>query len=215
MACAELFKAGTPVREVHIYNYPQLHGDGRRLIRSWFRRSQLIMERHPESVFEPFIFAWFAFNGWGMCVTEADNDAVMIKSLALDQQMTEQFETLLAEPDSVFADSAKNFVRLLPIFDVKALTEAGILRFDNEDRAKRVNFYLTRGATEYDPKCWKRHADSGEATPLDWAHTLKAIYKVRCNLFHGRKSAHSEMDRRIVSAALYTLVHFIEEAGYI
>ena len=31
--------------------------------------------------------------------------------------------------------------------------------------------------------------------PPDWAHILKAIYKVRSNLFHGQKAAHSEMDK--------------------
>ena len=43
----------------------------------------------------------------------------------------------------------------------------------------------------------------------------EAYLKVRCNLFHGQKSAHSEMDRLIVSAAFLTLVHFVKEAGYL
>jgi hypothetical protein len=46
--------------------------------------------------------------------------------------------------------------------------------------------------------------------PLDWAHTVKAIYRVRCNLFHGEKARTSEDDERIVLAARDVLAVFIE-----
>jgi len=36
-----------------------------------------------------------------------------------------------------------------------------------------------------------------------------ALYQVRCNLFHGEKSAHSEMDSQIVYSALQVLVRFL------
>jgi len=35
--------------------------------------------------------------------------------------------------------------------------------------------------------------------PIDWPHTLSAIYQVRCNLFHGYKGVYSENDISIVS----------------
>jgi hypothetical protein len=55
----------------------------------------------------------------------------------------------------------------------------------------------------------------GEQCPIDWPHTITGIYKVRCNLFHGQKAAHSEMDRHIVAAAFRTLVFFMREAEYL
>jgi hypothetical protein len=41
--------------------------------------------------------------------------------------------------------------------------------------------------------------------PLDWAHAMKALYRVRCNLFHGEKARTSEDDKRIVTAAYNVL----------
>lgn len=41
-----------------------------------------------------------------------------------------------------------------------------------------------------------------------WPHFIQAVYRARCNLFHGEKSAHSEMDRIIVSTALLSLTGF-------
>ena len=51
--------------------------------------------------------------------------------------------------------------------------------------------------------------------PLDWPHTLEALYRVRCNLFHGEKGLDSEMDALIVSSAFRVLVHFLHDSGYI
>jgi hypothetical protein len=51
-----------------------------------------------------------------------------------------------------------------------------------------------------------------EHTPLDWGHTLAALYRVRCNLFHGEKARNSENDRLVVSAAYDTLHAFVDEA---
>ena len=77
------------------------------------------------------------------------------------------------------------------------------------------NHYFSSGATKFEPQCWQTHNASGEEAPLDWAHTLAALYRVRCNLFHGEKSAHSEMDQRVVHAALKVLVDFLDEAEYL
>jgi hypothetical protein len=78
-----------------------------------------------------------------------------------------------------------------------------------------VKRYLDAGVTAYAPQCWKRHHDAKVPVPLDWPHTLAALYRVRCNLFHGEKAAHSEMDQRIVADALRTLVSFLREAQYL
>ena len=51
------------------------------------------------------------------------------------------------------------------------------------------------------------HRERSEEVSLNWAHSLKAIYRVRCNLFHGEKAAHSEMDQKIVSSAFRILLY--------
>ena len=44
---------------------------------------------------------------------------------------------------------------------------------------------------------------------LDWPHTLSAIYRIRCNLFHGEKTLHSDNDVILVSLAFRVLVNMI------
>ncbi|MDO8691418.1 MAG: hypothetical protein Q7R39_15655, partial [Dehalococcoidia bacterium] len=62
------------------------------------------------------------------------------------------------------------------------------------------------------PCCSKRHMDGNEAIPLDWPHTLAALYRVRCNLFHGEKALDSENDGQVVAAALRALLGFMPKA---
>lgn len=45
-----------------------------------------------------------------------------------------------------------------------------------------------------------------DSIPVDWAHTLDALYRVRCNLFHGQKSGGGHEDREILSAAVAVLL---------
>jgi len=61
------------------------------------------------------------------------------------------------------------------------------------------------------PPCSRVHLEHREAIPLDWPHTLQAVYQVRCNLFHGEKGANSESDREIVTAALRAMLPFLSE----
>jgi hypothetical protein len=67
---------------------------------------------------------------------------------------------------------------------------------------------------KFEPACWKRHMDEGGSIPMDWPHTLAALYRVRCNLFHGEKAPYSEIDRTIVRAALRVLVYFLHETPF-
>lgn len=214
MICSNVFKAGTATNPVDLSRYRMLHSDGRRLIESWFRRSKARRQHDNGSAFEAFIFAWFAFNGWGMCVTGANNDSVMIKSLGLAPDLNAKFQQLLAIPESALSQDAKRLNGMLPIFDAKALDDAGLIRFGGGDRTAGIEYYFENGATRFEPRCWVEHRDAG-SHPLDWAHSIAAIYKIRCNLFHGRKAAHSEMDSRLVDTAYNTLVNFLEEGGYL
>jgi len=43
-----------------------------------------------------------------------------------------------------------------------------------------------QGAQKFAPACWKRHRDAGESVPIDWPHTLAAVYQF-AQLVHGHK----------------------------
>jgi hypothetical protein len=95
------------------------------------------------------------------------------------------------------------------------IRQKDVRRWHGGDRPAVVRAYLDAGLRLYQPRCWKRHQDEGETLPLDWPHTLEALYRVRCNLFHGEKGLDSQMDALVVSSAFRVLVHFLHDSGYI
>jgi hypothetical protein len=213
--CAELVKVRRSIATLDFGRYALLHGEGRRLITGWFDRAWQARISPAKESFEPFIFAWFSVNGWAACVSGVDQDRAYLEALMCDQTMRDDFTRLLSDSQTPFGSNAADFARLWPIFEVKELRRRGIMRFSTGDRDTIVSSYLDAGARRFDPLCWKRHREAGEQVPLDWPHTLAAIYRVRCNLFHGEKAAHSEIDQRVVSSAFGTLLHFFSAAGYL
>jgi len=219
MPCPQ-FVSNRPTAAVDLHRFQRLHREGRRLISEWFKRAWQARERSPEDCFEPFIFAWFAFNGWAACVTGLDQDRAYLDALMRCPQVTQHFDEALKSPDCALAQHASSFASLWPIFDVRALRHRGIHTWDARhlgriERAGLVQDYLSHGATRFQPQCWIRHQQAGEQAPLDWPHTLAALYRVRCNLFHGEKAAHSEMDQVVIVSALQTLLHFLHHTQYL
>lgn len=82
------------------------------------------------------------------------------------------------------------------------------------DRPNMIAHYFQNGADSFAPLCYRRHIDGGDDVPLDWPHIIWAIYQVRCNLFHGDKAPHSEIDRVLVHSGLQVLVRFLADGGY-
>lgn len=214
MTCPELVSPNPRPRRVEFSRYELLHVEGKQLISGWFRRAWAERDCRREETFEPFIFSWFAFNAWAACVTDIDTDREIIDALASDQTINTDFLDLFQNNPSV-SEKISSFSELLPIFDVKSLRRTRITRGNTVTRRDRVLHYLAHGANRFEPSCWQRHYDAGQAMPIDWAHIIKAIYKVRCNLFHGLKDAHSEMDQIIVHSAFMTLIYFLDSAGYL
>ncbi len=215
MSCIELYKTGTATRQVRPERFAELHEDGKNLIRSWYFRALETRDTYEGDKFESFIFAWFAFNGWMSCVADTDVDAECIKSIGKSKEMELMVNDLRLHRDSQTLISASRLLEWTPIFDVKSLRRSGLYvsyaHYDN--RVERVEEYLRNGATVFEPQCWTRHIAANEPVPVDLPHVLNTLYKIRCNLFHGQKAAHSEMDREIVRRAYYTLVNFIDETG--
>lgn len=200
---------------VNFDNYRYLHSDGRRLISGWFERAWEARNAKAENCFEPFIFAWFAVNGWAACVTGKDVDREYLKVLMEDKTIREQFNKLVKNAQTPFPIHARKFAEYWPIFEVKDLRRKEILQAYEGERAEIVRRYFEEGAKKFEPECWQQHIETEKFVPIDWPHTLYAIYRVRCNLFHGEKAAHSEMDQVIVSKAFKTLIYFFKETQYI
>jgi hypothetical protein len=215
MTCPELVKVLPSKPTLELRRYHALHFEGRRLISGWFDRAWQAKECRPEDSFEPFIFTWFALNGWAACVSGEDQDRAYLKALMCDQTMCQDFDSLLSNPETPLGAYAADFARLWPIFEVKELRRRKVLLFSSGDRDTIVNQYFAAGTRKFEPSCWKRHSEAHEPVPLDWPHILAAIYRVRCNLFHGEKAPHSEIDQHVVSRAFRTLLHFFSAAGYL
>jgi len=181
------------------------------LIEGWFQRSWDMLDCQGDNCFEAFIYAWIAFNGWAACVTDLDQDYKYIDALKRDPTLCQKFSELADDHDSPFVKCAVQFAELWPIFDARSLRRQNLILPHQASRRSVIDYYLSQGLDWFEPRCWKKHKDAGESIPVDWPHTLAALYKVRCNLFHGQKSAHSEMDQQIVSLAFRTLAYFFHD----
>lgn len=204
-SCAYALQSGHHSR-LGLRRFSVLHAEGQRLVKGWFDRAYELKGDDNES-FEGFIFAWFAVNGWAACVTTKDRDSEYIGLLGRSLDLREKFIILLAN-DSDFSRAAKEFHAFWPIFKAQDIRRAGHHGLNIHNRKEIIDYYFKNGISSYAPDCWQFHQSAGEEIPLDWPHTLQAIYRVRNNLFHGEKSAHSEMDKLIVKLAFQTLIGF-------
>ena len=216
--CTELLARKMPRPNVELDRYAMLSPDGRRLIESWLRRARQSEDcwLHGDC-FEAYVYAFISFNGWAECVTDTEADRGWLNGLMLSAELHERFNNLLKRTELSFADDVEGLYTLLPIFKVQELRTLGVLGrpYDRDERPTRVRAYIDGGAKEYQPKCWLRHFNDGEPLPTDWAHTVSALYRVRCNLFHGTKSPDVRMDRLIVTTACRVLTGFLADSGLI
>jgi hypothetical protein len=215
LVCEEL------VRTRHFHNrgdpsrYHMLHPEGRRLISSWLERAWEQRDGDEEDCFEPFIFSWIALNGWAACITKLDRDRDWLDAITLNNNIAARFSSMLHDNTEHLLTKAQSFSVCWPIFKAQAIRSSGrVRRQEQGNRDQIVQYYLAGGIRQYEPQCWERHQQDPAGPPLDWPHIVAALYRVRCNLFHGEKAAHSEMDRLIVSRAFRVLVTFMQSSGY-
>jgi hypothetical protein len=196
-------------RPVDFDLYARLHEDGKKLIRGWLGRA-VAVGGDDEPDFEAFIYLWIAFNGWAACVTGKDDDRDWQKALIADPDLNDRFNQLLSEKTPTAA-AARQFAELWPIFRVSDLRTHGIdyLSGAHASRAEMTRAYLDAGARKFEPQCHLEH----DEVPLDWGHTLAALNRVRCNLFHGEKARSSESDQLVVGRAHETLLSFVQAIG--
>jgi hypothetical protein len=197
---------------VDLDRFGHVNATTRRLISGWYGRASSKLDVRPRDSFEPFIFCWIAFNGWAACVTDLDTDWMWRDAIASSPMVHNSFLDVMAR-DRTLAQHAHTFHGLLPMFVVQDIRRRGLRGDSNEPRESTRRRFLEAGVWRL-PRCWDYH-DNGQTVPLDWPHTLVALYQVRCNLFHGDKDAHSEMDQSIVFAGLQVLTRFLGQAGYL
>ncbi|BBE11080.1 hypothetical protein HH1059_14230 [Halorhodospira halochloris] len=193
--------------ELDYGRFERSHREGRRLVEGWANRAYRELDCDAQEAFEPFIFLWIAFNAWAACVTGEDRDANMIRRVANCPKTRDLFSKLLEEDDD-FQRTVQSFADLWPIFKAQDIRRAGHFGHISDDRREVIEHYRGIEGIAYEPRCAFFHQDAAGAVPVDWPHCLNTIYRVRCNLFHGEKSPHSEMDARVVKNAFDTLAHF-------
>jgi len=213
--CKELVKNPRNANRCDLQRFQYLHVEGRNLIASWFRRAWSMRECADENTFEPFIYTWIAFNSWASCITGLDRDRDWLDALMLNHQIATKF-TAVVNSHNGLAELVASFRETWPNFKAQELRRRGRLRHSVSlsGRTELVSEYLNAGIA-HEPACWERHQNEGIEVPLDWAHTLAVLYRVRCNLFHGEKSLHSEIDKTIVSRSFRLLVEFLAESRFL
>lgn len=181
--------------------------DGKAIVRRWSERaSRSLDERRPNQSFEQFIYAYIALNGWAACCSGTDTDQFQVETMAADTLMEAEFQELCqANPN--YLVSVEAFRELWPIFKAADLRRREIRPHGFSRREIVRNLLAEDPPIVRSPSCYPKHVTDGY--PLDWAHTVDALYRVRCNLFHGEKGLHNEIDRAIVSAAAGVLVPFL------
>jgi hypothetical protein len=142
----------------------------------------------------------------GLLLSEMDRDQDWRDALAACPEVIAGFQAMTGA-DTDFQKALGEFRSMWPIFKAQQL-RAGRISAIGYTRADIVRYYLSKGL-DIAPPCFEHHRRAGQEVPADWPHTLSALYPVRCNLFHGEKSPHSEMDAGIVYSALQVLVRVI------
>ncbi len=201
-------------RPLDIGIYRRLHQDGKNLIKSWYDKALDQLECDPGQSFEPFIYLWIAFNAWSSCVTGIDQDNILVRRVANCPRLRAMFLDFY-QNDEQFELMTNQFADLWPIFRANNIRMENQQQHQFNDRAEYIELYYQIPNIEFKPKCSRYHVEKGEIIPRDWPHTLHTIYQIRCNLFHGEKSPHSEMDKTIVKTAFNVLIGFFIRADIV
>jgi len=202
--------------QADLSRYTTLQPQGKRLISDWFNRARNMQRLPDENHFEAFICLWISFNGWAACITDLDSDREWLDALMLSQKIQQDFAQFVSNPNTVTHQKMQNFYHFWPVFKAQSIRRQSVDIVEGQgNRQAVVARYFQAGINKFEPQCWQRHIRENSAAPMDWPHTLAVIYRVRCNLFHGDKAIHSEMNHLIVSAAFQTLTAFMCEAQYL
>ena len=194
--------------------YAHLHHETKRLIESCLRRALEEGANGGGGGLTAFAFVWQSFNGFAACVTRQDIEIDIVRRAANCPELTRRFGKLMAEDDG-FRSAATEFAQSWPIFRAHDLRATGAAFLPFATRADRIAHYLSVGGLRHQPECFEAHQAEQGRVPIDWPHTLHAVYRVRCNLFHEKESLTSETEPQIVGPACRVLSSFLVRSGLI
>jgi len=204
--------AGRPAKaQIQFDAVRNSYGEGPDLIRDWFLRG-----KRAGNPFEGFIFTWIAFNGWAERATGLEKDWEWIQTLAVSERFSNDFVELL-DWNPVAQKAVRRLMNDAPIFKAswlrKERRELGLLDTEPRgSRSKQVEFWMSVAGVEKNsrPACARRHRTENGKLPFDWAHTLHAVYQVRCNLFHGEKGRNNALDVKFTNDGRHILSALID-----
>ncbi len=182
-------------------NFMLLDQSVKEIVRGWFLHAD-----NGRDEMQRFINLWMSFNGWATCVTEEETDAAMIRAVIEDARMRNAFDTLY-ERDGYFRPAVDAFVDWWPIYDARS--------FRKKARQHRVHDIYSREDVRRYAEQWSiakspRNWTAGNRP--SWSETIWAIYKVRCNLFHGQKGMQNPSDVQLVRVTYDVLWHLIDKS---
>lgn len=179
---------------------------------SWLEKA-----RGSSDSFEALIYLWVAFDAWLAEFADPvdERDRPLLNAAARDANLIERFAKLLRDGEE-FGPLAREFHSLWPIFNVRRLAQKGIAPWNSHQESRET--YCTKcfdsglDHKAYEPRSFGYHkrvsgdlVPQGVPIPLDWPHTLAAIYQVRCNLFHGGKAFQMDSDKQFARLAFEIL----------
>lgn len=130
--------------------------------------------------FASFVFVWFCFNAWLEYVSNGRTDRAMLEEL---KSKSPHMNTLLDAYDD--AQSSDQFFQ-------RSLRD--LINKSNKEAIKDV-----RGNRQ--PISIKDETD--------WENIIEALYRIRCNLFHGGKDANDLRDQVLVQDAAMILRQWV------
>jgi hypothetical protein len=195
-------------------NFRALPESARTLITSWSGRAVRELDRpgRPSSrSSEAFIYAWIAFNGWASCCFGIEEeDAELLRHVRSESRLRRVFDDLRS-PEGTLAEPVRSFAAMWPVFqatEVRKTHDLAMAAYARGGRSSLIKHYLEfHPGAKREPNCHSRHPKGIEP---DWFHTLPVLYRVRNNLFHGNKSAYSNIDSDVVMAAAAVLVPTVQ-----
>lgn len=158
------------------------------------------------SAFMSFVNIWMAFNGWMAAVTERETDADMIRDIAANKRLISAYYELM-ESSQTFLRLILDFAAMWPVLNVRDVRKK--LGRDAFWRLEREALIAACEAAnvKQQPAGWKIGAIPS------WEQSLRTIYQVRCNLFHGEKSPQNVRDRQLILKSDRILRAFLAETA--
>lgn len=168
-----------------------------RIVESW--RPKYAAE--PDT-FDKFYYLWSAFNAWALVVTLSDSDKDMINQISNNRDASSKYGIIINNNRIL----KNNIANLKPNFPLQSF--ADLIRIDYQ-----YDWTQHQGSEDY----YKKIVNSGKGVKsspeLDensFHSVLHCMYAVRCNLFHGSKSA-CEGERLFVSVFSNLLLKLLDE----